>query len=216
MQSLGYDSFFAHGGDIGAGVTNHLGRIGEGHVRAVHTMAAPYDVDRQNPRLSDAERHYVDILNEWDREEGGYEHEQRTRPRTLSFGLNDSPVGLAAWIIEKWRSWSDCHGDLESSFSKDEILTNISIYWLTATIGSSIQMYYDTVHAGLPRPPKIEIPARLFLTTEKVNRCPREWAERSYADLSYGLASKGGHFLAAEQPELLAADLWEWFRRFRS
>lgn len=216
MLALDYESFVAHGGDIGAGVTNHIGRIGGGRVTAIHVLAAPYDVDRRTPPISDAEARYIDDLDDWDREEGGYEHEQRTRPQTLSFGLNDSPAGLAAWIVEKWRSWSDCHDDVESIFSKTELLTNISIYWFSATIGSSMQMYYESAHAGLPRPSRIETPARLFLTTEKVNRCPREWAERSFADLSYGLASKGGHFLAAEQPELLATDLRNWFRGFRS
>lgn len=206
----------AHGGDIGAGVTNHLGRIGGGHVRAIHVMAAPYDVDQRKPPLSAAERDYADALDAWERDEGAYEHQQRTRPQTLAIGLNDSPAGLAAWIIEKWRAWSDCGGDLESSFSKDELLTNVSIYWFGATIGSSVQMYYDSAHAGLPRPPRIEVPARLFLTKENVNRCPRQWAERSYADLSYGLAARGGHFMAAEQPTLLATDLREWFRRCRS
>ncbi|HEX7325660.1 MAG TPA: epoxide hydrolase [Rhodanobacteraceae bacterium] len=216
MHSLGYDAFVAHGGDIGAGVTNHLGRIGGGHVRAIHVMAAPYDVDRESPSLSDAEREYVDVLEAWEREEGAYEHQQRTRPHTLSLALNDSPAGLAAWIIEKWRSWSDCGGDVESSFSKDELLTNVSIYWLGATIGSSAQIYYDSAHAGLPRPPRIGIPARLFLSRETVNRCPREWAARSYANPSYGLAPAGGHFMSAERPDLLAADLRDWFRRFRT
>ncbi len=215
MRTIGYERFVAHGGDIGARVTHHLGRIGNGRVLAIHLMWPPYEIDTAQRPLSEAEREYVHVLEEWEREEGAYEHEHRTRPQTLACALNDSPSGLAAWIVEKWRAWSDCGGDIESRFSKDELLTQVSIYWLTETIGSSIQMYYDSAHAPKLPSPRIGIPSRLFLTREKVNLCPREWAARSYADLSYGLAPRGGHFLAAEEPELLAADLREWFRRFR-
>ena len=216
MRALGYERFVAHGGDIGARVTHHLGRMGESHVAAIHVMSPPYEADTAGSPLSESEREYVSVLDEWDRDEGGYEHEQRTRPQTLSYALNDSPSGLAGWIIEKWRAWSDCNGDIESRFSKDELLTNISIYWFTETIGSSVRMYYDSAHAQPVKPLRLHIPTRLFLTRERVNLCPPEWAARSYAQLSYGLAARGGHFLAAEEPELLAADLREWFRHFRS
>ncbi|MEO8747106.1 MAG: epoxide hydrolase family protein [Rhodanobacter sp.] len=216
MRALGYERFVAHGGDIGARVTHQLGRTGDDHVEAIHVMSPPYEIDTARTPLSEAERQYVSVLNEWDRDEGAYEHEQRTRPQTLSYALNDSPSGLAGWIVEKWRAWSDCNGDIESRFSKDELLTNISIYWFTQTIGSSVRMYYDSAHARQAKLFRLDTPTRLFLTREKVNLCPREWAERSYANLSYGLAARGGHFLAAEEPELLAADLRGWFRHFCS
>jgi pimeloyl-ACP methyl ester carboxylesterase len=118
--------------------------------------------------------------------------------------------------VEKWRGWSECGGDVERSFTKDELLTQVSLYWFTQTIGSSVRMYYESAHT--PRPPdnrRIETPARLFLTREKVDLCPPEWAQRSYANLSYAVADKGGHFLAAEEPDLLAIDLRNWFRAFR-
>lgn len=213
---LGYNRFAAHGGDIGGGITNRLARYYPDRLIAIHTMVAP-PVDLTNARdLSAAERAFVALGDAWEREEGAYGHQQRTRPQTLAFGLNDSPIGLAAWIAEKWRAWSDCHGDVLSRFSMDDLLTTISIYWFTQTIGSSMRIYFETAHANEPKlERKIEVPARLYLTTEPVDRCPPEYAARSFANLSYGLAPRGGHFLAAEEPELLAEDIRSWFRSFR-
>jgi len=217
-EVLGYDRFVAHGGDIGAGVTNRLGRIGGDHVIAIHAMATPHlGLGRDNPSLSADERAFVELNVRWDEEEGAYAHQQRTRPQTLAMSLNDSPIGLAAWIIEKWRAWSDCDGDIGARFSMDELLTNISIYWFTETIGSSMNMYYESAHAPASQRlnSKIEVPARLFLTREAVDLAPREYAERAYANLSYGLAERGGHFLASEEPELLARELRGFFHAFR-
>src|SRR5205807_1112578 len=148
--------------------------------------------------------------------EGAYGHQQRTRPQTLAYGLNDSPAGLAAWIVEKWRSWSDCEGEVLSCFTMDELITNISIYWLTQSIGSSVRLYYENAHDSEPAvTARIAVPARVFLTREDVDLCPPEYAARSFADFSYGVAERGGHFLAAEEPQLLAEDIRDWFRRFR-
>ncbi len=217
-EELGYEKFAAHGGDIGARVTNALGLFHADAVIAIHAMATPKLDTSRLSGLTAAEEAFIATSVEWDRDEGAYSHQQRTRPQTLAFGLNDSPVGLAAWISEKWRAWSDCGGDIETRFSKDELLTQASLYWLTETIGSSVRMYFE--HAQSPSDTawpdrKIEIPARLFLTTEKVDLCPEEWARRVYADLSYGRAPKGGHFLAAEEPALLAEDIRGFFRRLR-
>ncbi len=218
MTDLGYPRFFAQGGDIGAGVTNALGRLYPDRVAAIHSMASPYPfpTDEADPTLSDAERAYLALVKKWEWDEDAYGHLQRTKPQTLAVGLNDSPAGLATWIVEKWRSWSDCKGDVERRFTKDELLTNVSIYWFTQTIGSSVRMYYESAHNTRPKPAsKIEAPARLFLTQEEVDLCPPEFAARSYTDLSYGVASTGGHFLAAEEPALLAEDIRAFFRRFR-
>lgn len=217
MTELGYEKFFAHGGDIGAGVTNALGRFHGDRVPAIHTMATPYPypTDENDPTLSAAERAYLALTKKWEWDEDAYGHLQRTKPQTLAVGLNDSPAGLATWIVEKWRAWSDCNGDVETRFTKDELLTNVSIYWFTQTIGSSVRMYYESAHSNRPKPEKIQTPTRLFLTREEVDLCPPEWAARSYANLSYGLAPTGGHFLAAEEPELLAKDIRSYFRTFR-
>lgn len=213
---LGYDRFAAQGGDIGGGITNRLARNYPDRVIAIHTMVAP-PVDIGNaPDLTGAERAFLALNDAWELDEGAYGHQQRTRPQTLAWGLNDSPLGLAAWIVEKWRAWSDCGGDVLSRFTMDELLTNVSIYWFTQTIGSSMRIYYESAHTREPKPTgKIEVPARVFLTTEPVDRCPEEYAARTFANMSYGLAPKGGHFLAAEEPALLAEDIRVWFRRFR-
>lgn len=218
MDQLGYQRFFAHGGDIGAGVTNALARHYGDRVTAVHTMASPYPypTDESDPTLSQAERAYLALTKKWDWEEDAYGHLQRTKPQTLAAGLNDSPAGLATWIVEKWRAWSDCNGNVETRFTKDELLTNVGIYWFTETIGSSVRMYYESAHSNRPKSTsKIETPTRLFLTREEVDLCPPEWAERSYANLSYGVAPTGGHFLATEEPKLLAEDIRSYFRAFR-
>jgi pimeloyl-ACP methyl ester carboxylesterase len=214
-DALGYPKFFAHGGDIGGGITNRLGRLYPDRVAAIHTMVAAPVTDTTSPPLSDAEKAWRKIVDAWEIDEGAYEHQQKTRPETLGYGLNDSPAGLAAWIVEKWRSWSDCHGDVLSRFTMDELLTNISIYWFTETITSSVRMYFESAHAKANEPPKIAVPARVYLTREEVERAPREYAARTYTDFSYGLAPRGGHFMAAEEPELLATDIRDWFRQFR-
>jgi microsomal epoxide hydrolase len=213
---LGHRHFFAHGGDIGGGITNRLGRLYGDRVGAIHTMVAAPVADMTNPPPSDAEKAWLKTVDAWEVDEGAYGHQQRTRPESLGYGLNDSPAGLAAWIVEKWRSWSDCDGDVLSRFTMDELLTNISIYWFTGTITSSMRMYFESAHTHEPKaPPKIAVPARVFLTREDVDLAPPEYAARTYTNFSYGLAPSGGHFMAAEEPEILAEDIREWFRQFR-
>ncbi len=214
-EVLGYRRFVAHGGDIGAGITNRLGRKYPDHVAGIHTMAVPDPPAERSHNLTAAEQTWLALVDTWQAKEGAYEHEQRTRPQTLAYGLNDSPVGLAAWIVEKWRAWSDCGGDVLSRFSMDTLLTNISVYWFTQTIGSSVRMYYETAQAPESPAAMIEVPARIYLTREAVNICPPEYAARSYANFSYGLAPRGGHFMAAEEPALLAQDIREAFRPLR-
>ncbi len=218
-QNLGYPKFCAHGGDIGAGVTNRLGLNHPGVLTGIHVMAVlpPY-AGPDAPPLSPEELAYRPILETWEREEGGYSHLQRTRPQSLAAGLSDSPVGLAAWIVEKLRSWSDCGGHLESRFSKDELLTTLMIYWVTETIGSSLRLYYDGAHFTPPLTveSRITTPTAIALTTEKVNRVPQARARRTYSNIQHWTEfPSGGHFMAHEEPALLASDLRTFFRRFR-
>jgi hypothetical protein len=153
----------------------------------------------------------------WEEDEGAYSHQQGTRPQTLAYGLNDSPAGLAAWIVEKFRAWSDCDGDIERRFTKDELLTNIMIYWVTQTINSSMRMYYEYRHTARPdpSPERIVAPCGVALTTEAVDRAPRERAERTYDLRRWTELSSGGHFLALEEPEALARELRAFFRDLR-
>lgn len=222
-EVLGYRRFVAHGTDVGARVTSALGRYHGDVVAAIHLGSV--DLDGQEPQppdssLSEAERDYLRRVARWEREQGGYAALQATCPQTAAYGLNDSPAGLAAWIIEKFRAWSDCGGDLESRFSKDTLLTNVTIYWVTQTINSSMRRYFEVRHdaARAPLRPgeRIETPTGIAMFPgERDLLVPREWAERSYNIRRWTEPPAGGHFPALEEPELLIADLREFFRPFR-
>lgn len=216
MGRLGYDRFGAHGGDIGGGVTARLGMYHADRVDAIHVTNVYAVIREGDSAPSDAERHYLEEESRWDEEEGGYQVIQRTRPQTLAYGLNDSPVGLAAWIVEKLRAWSDCGGEVESVFSKDALLTNITIYWATQTINSSFRPYFESSHHPSARPWRpIEVPCGIALFPNDLGRPPREFAERYYNVQQWTPMPRGGHFPAFEQPELLAEDLRRFFRRVR-
>lgn len=138
-------------------------------------------------------------------------------PQTIAYALNDSPVGLAAWVLEKMYSWSDCRGNIETAFSKDEILTNISIYWFTRTIGPSIRLYYETQENPwiLSAGERIETPTAISVFPKELSVPPREWADRIYNVQQWTEMPRGGHFAAAEQPDLLVKDIRSFFRRYR-
>ena len=218
-ERLGYPRFCAHGGDIGAGVTNRLGLHHPEVLHGIHVMAVltPW-LGAGSVPLTPEETRYQALLDAWETDEGAYGHLQRTRPQTLACGLHDSPAGLAAWIVEKLRSWSECHGDVESRFTKDEILTLVTLYWVTETFGSSVRLYYEGARysPAITASTKLHAPAAIALTTEAVDRAPRAWAERTYTNIQrWTEFPRGGHFMAAEEPALLADDLRAFFRRFR-
>jgi pimeloyl-ACP methyl ester carboxylesterase len=223
VEVLGYHYFGAHGGDIGARVTSALGRFHGDVVTAIHIGSVDLDWPHPLPddsELSDAERDYLSRVKRWEKNEGAYIEIQATRPQTLAYGLNDSPVGLAAWIVEKFRAWSDCNGDIGSRFTKDELLTNIMIYWLTQTICSSVRRYFEARHNPTPNPLKpgerIETPTGIAMFPgEKDLLVPREWAERCYNIKRWTDLPRGGHFPALEEPELLVDDLRAFFKEFR-
>jgi pimeloyl-ACP methyl ester carboxylesterase len=221
---LGYPRFGAHGGDVGARVTSALGRFHGDVVAGIHLGSV--DLEWPDPvppaaELSAAERDYLERVRRWEREEGAYGEIQATRPQTLAYGLNDSPAGLAAWIVEKFRAWSDCGGDVESRFSKDELLTNITLYWVTGTIGSSMRRYFEARHDPAPNPlapgERIETPTGVAMFPgEKDLLVPREWAERCYDLRRWTEMPRGGHFPALEEPGLLVEDIRAFFREVRS
>jgi pimeloyl-ACP methyl ester carboxylesterase len=144
----------------------------------------------------------------WQAAEGGYQHEQQTRPLTLAAGLNDSPAGLLAWIAEKYRAWSG----RPDAFSDDDLLTQASLYWFTNTIGTSFRPYYD---AGRQTWRRVEVPTALALFPADLAHPPRSWVERTYRLTRYTRMPRGGHFAAHEEPELLAADITAFFRELR-
>jgi len=164
---LGYPRFGAYGGDIGASVTTFLGARHPARVVGIHLIhpALPATGDPSRP-YSAAEQAYLDRRTVEDEEDGGYSAIQITRPDTVAAALLDSPAGLAAWLLDKWRAWSDCHGHIETRFSRDTLLTNITLYWATGAIGSSFRTYYDYAHN--PERPPVTAPTGVTLTTEDV------------------------------------------------
>lgn len=218
-EVLDYERYAAHGGDVGAGVTSRIGLRHADRVIAIHisSVVQPY-LDRHAAPLSDEEHAFQQLQVEWEKEEDGYGHIQGTRPQTLAYGLNDSPAALAAWIVEKYRAWSDCHGEVESVFTRDELLTNITIYWATQTINASMRHYFEQRHSAWPfgKDVFVHAPTGICLTTEPIDRCPREWAERTYKSIRrFTRLPRGGHFAALEVPELLVDDIRAFFRAFR-
>jgi pimeloyl-ACP methyl ester carboxylesterase len=202
--------FGAHGGDLGSGVTTRLAQRHPEALVGIHLLAVGSPEIEDDAALSEAERAYVRQVRAWERDEGGYEHEQQTRPVTLGYGLTDSPVGLLAWIVEKLRAWSDCGGDLATRFSDDEVLTWTSLYWLTNTIATSFRPYSE-FRASPPGPPHVTVPTAVAVFPRDLTQPPREWAARGYAVTRYTTMPRGGHFAAFEEPDLLAADLQGFF-----
>ena len=220
-QHLGYPRFAAHGGDIGAGVTSSLGYGHADSLFGIHltsiTRPVPYLGDGAR-ELTDAEKTHMREREEWQQSEGGYAHIQGTKPQTLAYGLNDSPVGLAAWIVEKYRTWSDCGGEVEKRFTKDELLTTVTIYWATETITSSTRMYKENQRYTWTLSPgeRIEVPTGVAAFPAEISRPPREWGERSYNLQSWTPMPSGGHFAALEEPQILAEDIRQFFRPLRN
>lgn len=221
-EALGYRRYGAHGGDIGSRVTTRLGQHHSDRVVGIHlTAVEDPPLGPEAPPLTDAEREFLRARDAWYEAEGGYSHIQRTKPQTLAYGLTDSPAGLAAWLLEKYRTWSDCGGDVESRFGRDWLLTSITLYWLTATIPSSMRLYFERRRDPEPFAAGERIPAPAgvtFFPNELVaeSHPPREWIERLYDLRYFARMPRGGHFPALEEPELLAEELRTFFRPFRA
>src|SRR5689334_20166235 len=211
MTALGYPRFGAAGGDLGSHVSRYLALNHPDRVVAVHRTDAGLPV--QAPAdLAPEEREWLQGAAAWGASEGAYAAMHRTKPQTAAFGLTDSPVGLAAWIVEKMRSWSDGF-----PFSRDEVLTNVMIYWLTGTIGSALRMY--RANAAIPTEQharRVEVPSGFALFAGDVVRPPRAWLERTTNLVRFSEPAHGGHFAPFEQPELYAQELREFFRPYRS
>ncbi|MGW2841788.1 epoxide hydrolase family protein [Streptomyces sp. NPDC001493] len=218
MDVLGYRRFGAAGGDMGSHVSRYLALDHPDRVVAVHRTDAGLPRHAGDPaELAPEERAWLRDAAAWGASEGAYALMQSTKPRTAAVGLNDSPAGLAAWIVEKLRGWSDCGGDVERSFTKDEILTNVTLYWLTGTIGSSMRMY--GANAAIPpaqHARRVEVPSGFSLFAGDVVRPPRAWLERTANVVRVTEPARGGHFAAFEEPDLYAEELRAFFRPYRS
>jgi len=215
-QVLGYQRFGAFGGDIGGGVTQWLGALYPRDVAGVHITSAVVSTDFSDQPPTAEESAYLEARDAYDVNDQGYSEIMCTRPDTIAAALIDSPAGLAAWIIDKYRDWSDCGGDLETRWDKDTILTVATLYWATGTIGSSFRQYYNY---SLNEPvPQIEVPAAVTLSNEPAYATyPRSLAERVFADLRHwSTPDRGGHFMAHEEPGQVASELRAFFRPLRS
>jgi pimeloyl-ACP methyl ester carboxylesterase len=221
MERLGYSRFLAHGADWGALVTADLGhRYPERLLGAHFTMTLPLDLfsgglpaaedyDPDEAAIAARLQHFFTV-------EAAYSALQSTKPQTLATALNDSPVGLASWIVEKQRSWSDCRGDVETRFSKDDLITTIMIYWVTQSFGTSARYYYEAAHhpwtpvrEGMP---VVQAPVGLSLFPEEVCSAPRRWMQRYYNLKQIRHHPSGGHFGAWEEPDAVVADLRDFVR----
>jgi pimeloyl-ACP methyl ester carboxylesterase len=216
---LGHRRFAAQGGDWGAFVTSRLGAVHADKLMGIHLNLLTV---RRDPKMlanpTPEERKYLGELEVWLKEEVGYQWIQGTRPQTLAFGLTDSPAGLAAWIVEKFRAWSDCGGDVERVFTKDQLLADISLYWFTGAIGSSFWPYYARMHGPWPIPERsVGVPMGYAEFPREIIHPPRSVAGTLYTDIRrWTVMERGGHFAAMEQPEALAREIVEFFRPLRA
>lgn len=224
-QVLGYSRFAAHGGDWGAYVTAQLGHKHAQDLIGIHMLGgAPLDWStRPLPQATDYaadEAGWYEHTQQFFANEHGYSAQQSTKPQTLAYGLNDSPLGLCAWLVEKRRSWSDCGGEVERRFSKDELLTSVMLYWLTGTIGSSARYYYEARAnpwtPSHPGPRMVEAPTGVLKLEHDVCHWPRAAMERGFNLQRWTRSPTGGHFAPMEEPELVVAELREFFRPLRA
>lgn len=218
MTALGHERFLVAGGDIGSHVARYLALDHPDRVIAVHRMDAglPTALDPADPLLTDDERAWMAQGAAWGAAEGAYAAMHRTKPQTAAVGLMDSPAGLAAWIVEKLRSWSDCGGDLESVYSRDEVLDLITRYWMTRTIAASMRMY--AANGALPleqQRRRVEVPSGFSLHAADLSLPPQSWLERSANTHWVRRHERGGHFAPFERAEQFADDLRDFFRGYR-
>jgi pimeloyl-ACP methyl ester carboxylesterase len=216
MGRLGYTRYGAQGGDWGAQVATTIGALDPEHCAAIHLNMPIADPPQEPVKLDDQDGSDLTAMRLFQREESGYAVEQATKPQTLGVALNDSPAGLLAWIVEKFRTWSDCDGNPENIFTRDQLITNVMIYWVTQTITSSARLYWEHQHTDSKSAPEyVAVPTGIARYPKEVVRFPRPWIERRYNVTHWVDMPRGGHFAAMEQPELFVADLRTFFRTVR-
>ncbi|MDR1717582.1 MAG: epoxide hydrolase [Prevotella sp.] len=216
-EKLGYTKFGAAGGDVGSGVTRYLAMRYPEHLIGIHLTDV--GIIRQimmsdDNKLSSEEKEYKRKAQQWIVQEGGYMSIQSTKPQTLSYALSDSPVGLAAWIVEKFYSWSDISKGFENKYSMDGLLNNVMIYWLNNSIGASAMMYYENMHT-LPPIGKITTPTGIALFAKDILLPPEVWVEDNLNLVQWSEIPRGGHFTAMEEPELYSNDICKFYRSLR-
>jgi pimeloyl-ACP methyl ester carboxylesterase len=219
MRGLGYERYGAGGGDFGAGVATFMAlddpRSAMVGLHLTNLEVDPWTGPGSRP-LSDAERAFREQVASWDAVERGYSSIQSTKPQTVGYGLNDSPAGLASWLLEKWRSWTDSGGDLDAHFGRDFLLTTLTLYWVTQSITTTLRDYYDNRWFAEPIGPDdfVDVPTGIAVFRNQhvhEGEPPREWVERLYDVRHWTPMARGGHFAPAEEPELAARDIAAFF-----
>jgi pimeloyl-ACP methyl ester carboxylesterase len=222
MAGLGYNQFAAQGGDIGAGVSMWLARLFPADVLGIHLNYVPGSfrpsLDEHSAAVTPEEQAFLDRSAAWAAEEGAYAALHATRPQTLAFPLSDSPIGLAAWIIEKFRAWSDCGGDVEQAISLDTLLTDISLYWFSDSLTASLRLYKENRARPLAFAPgeRVAPPLGMALFPFELPTPPQSWVARVFDVRHWNPMPSGGHFAALERPEMLATDIRNFFRPLRA
>jgi pimeloyl-ACP methyl ester carboxylesterase len=215
MARLGYARYGAQGGDWGAQITTRVALLDPAHCAALHLnmpIAGPPDGDAP---LTEEEQADLAVMARFQREDAAYASVHGTHPQTLGIALDDSPAGLLAWIVQRFRDWSDCDGVVERSFSRDQLLTNVMLYWMTRSFTSSARLYWETMHSGVLREPlqHVDVPTGIArFPKEEILRFPRSWVEQRYHVTHWTDMPRGGHFAAMEEPELFADDVRAFFR----
>lgn len=209
---LGYQTFFSAAGDLGTGIAKSLANLYPENVTALHLTDVGYpDGSEDWSTMSKAEQEFGQFIQQWWYTEGAYSMLHATKPQTQAFGLNDSPAGLASWIVEKFNTWRTQDGTIEDHFTKDELLTNIMIYWVSQTINSSMRTYGAGAHQQLASGRKVNTPTGVAVFPGD-GPTPKEWAERKVNLKRFTVMQKGGHFAALEAPELWVNELNAFFR----
>jgi pimeloyl-ACP methyl ester carboxylesterase len=218
MARLGYARYGVQGGDWGSSISRFAAINDAQHVVGLHSnfclAGAPAGAANPTDGVPANELERMRERQAFMETERGYFLEQSTKPQTIGYALDDSPAGLAAWIVEKFRSWCDCGGEVEQKFTKDELLTNVMLYWVTQSGASSARIYYENQRAP-NQPSRVQVPTACAVFPKEINIPPRSWVERQYNLTRWTEMPRGGHFAAMEEPELLIEDVRAFFRALR-
>jgi epoxide hydrolase len=217
MRRLGYSRYGAQGGDWGAQVSTRIALLDAEHCAGLHLNMPIGAQPTEAGPLTDDEQADLAAMRRFVKEESAYANEQGTKPQTVGAALNDTPAGLLGWIVEKFRAWSDCDGDPENCFTRDQLLTNVMVYWVTETAASSARLYWESRRGAQASGalPFVDVPTGVARYPKEVLRWPRSWVESQYRVVHWAAMDKGGHFAAMEQPELFVDDVRRFFRGIR-
>jgi epoxide hydrolase len=214
MSRLGYARYGAQGGDWGAQIATRIGALDSDHCVGIHLNMPLGERPGEDVPLSEEDQADLAAMAAFTRGESAYAQLQSTKPQTLGVALNDSPAGLLAWIVEKFRTWSDCDGDPENAFTRDQLLTNVMLYWVSETITSSARLYAE-FQRSREAPEYVAVPTGVARYPQEIIRFPRVWVERRYNVTHWAVMPRGGHFAAMEQPDLFVDDVRAFFRTVR-